>query len=85
MHNADGEDTSTFDHGEDIFFEFDYLVKRSVERLTFCYTLTNAEGLEIFMSDKQDPANVVNSEIGTTISPCASRTRAFWAEVRALR
>jgi teichoic acid transport system ATP-binding protein len=64
MHNAEGEETSTFEYGEDICFEFDYHVKRTVERLTFCYTLTNAEGLEIFMSDKQAPENVVNSEIG---------------------
>jgi teichoic acid transport system ATP-binding protein len=64
MFNAAGEKTSTFDFGEDILFEFDYEVKQPMDRLTFCYTLTDSEDVEIFMSDKQDPANQVNTEIG---------------------
>jgi hypothetical protein len=64
MRNAAGERTSTFAFGEDIYFEFDYYVKRPMNRLTFCYTLTNSEDLEIYMSDKQNPDNTINSEIG---------------------
>ncbi len=64
MFNGEGEKTSSFDYGGDIFFEFDYQVKRRIDRLTFCYTLTNSEGLEIFMSDKQSPDNALKSEIG---------------------
>ncbi|NTU71142.1 MAG: ABC transporter ATP-binding protein [Coriobacteriia bacterium] len=56
--------SNTFDFREDILFEFDYYVKRPIERLTFCYTIKNSEGLEMFMSDKQDPDAVINSEIG---------------------
>jgi teichoic acid transport system ATP-binding protein len=64
MFNAADERTSTFDVGEDIWFEFDYEVKQPMDRLTFCYTLTDAEGMEIFMSDKQDPSNAIHTEIG---------------------
>ena len=64
MFNAAGERTSTFEFGEDIWFEFDYDVRRPIEKLTFCYTLTDSAGVEVFMSDKRDPANLLNTEIG---------------------
>ena len=64
MFNSDGKSSTTFGYGDDIFFEFDYFVKRPMGRLTFCYTLTNSEGFEIFMSDKQGPDNLLNSEMG---------------------
>ncbi len=62
----DGNDVNTrlFDYGDDIHFEFTYEVKRPIEKLTFCYTIRNAEQLEVYMADKQNPANVVSSEIG---------------------
>ena len=64
LFNVQGKRTSSFEYGEDIYFEFDYHVKQRIDRLTFCYTLTNSEGLEIFMSDKQSPDNAIDSEIG---------------------
>jgi teichoic acid transport system ATP-binding protein len=64
MFNSKDERTSTFGYREDVFFEFDYYVKRPMKRLTFCYTLTNSEDLEIYMSDKQNPENLLNCEIG---------------------
>lgn len=64
MFNAAAKGTTAFDYGEDVFFEFDYYVKRPIDRLTFAYTLTTSEGYEIYMSDKQDPANRLNSEVG---------------------
>ena len=30
-------------------------MKRPVERLTFCFTIRNAEQLEVYMADKQQP------------------------------
>ena len=62
----DANDTATrlFDYGDDIYFEFTYEVKRPIEKLTFCYTIRNAEQLEVYMADKQNPANVVSSEVG---------------------
>ena len=65
MFNAAGERTSTFEFGQDIWFEFDYDVRRPIERLTFCYSLTDSEGTDIFMSDKRDPANLLSTEMGT--------------------
>lgn len=65
LFNAAGEKTKTFAYGEDIYFEFDYVVKRPMNRLTFSYTITNSEDLEIYMSDKQNPGNALNSEVGT--------------------
>jgi teichoic acid transport system ATP-binding protein len=64
MYNAENEDTNNFDYGSDVFFEFTYIVKRPIEKLTFCYTIRNAEALEVYMADKRNPANVVESEIG---------------------
>jgi len=58
------EKTNIFDYGDDIFFEFNYTVKRPVEKLTFCYTIRNAEQLEVYMADKQNPANVISNEVG---------------------
>ena len=64
MHDGNGVDTRLFEYGDDIHFEFTYEVKRPIEKLTFCYTIRNAEQLEVYMADKQNPANVVSSEIG---------------------
>ncbi len=64
MYDGDDVDTRLFDYGDDIHFEFTYEVKRPIEKLTFCYTIRNAEQLEVYMADKQNPANVVSSEIG---------------------
>lgn len=64
MLNADDKSTQTFGYGEDIYFEFDYIVKRQMNRLTFCYTLADSEGYEIYMSDKQSPDNLLDSEMG---------------------
>ena len=65
MLDAAGERTTTFDYGDDVFFEFTYTVKHPIDALTFCYTIRNAEALEVYMADKRNPANVVNSEVGT--------------------
>jgi teichoic acid transport system ATP-binding protein len=64
MFKADGRSAATFAYGEDIYFEFDYIVKRPMERLTLCFTITNSESLEIYMSDKQSPDNLVDSSEG---------------------
>ncbi len=64
MFNANDEDTTTFEYGEDILFEFDYIVKRPIDRLTFCYTLRDAGQEEIFMADKQSRDNAIDTSIG---------------------
>jgi len=64
MIDAEGEATDTFDYGEDMFFEFDYVVKRPIERLTFCYTLRDAGQDEIYMADKRSPANAIANTVG---------------------
>ena len=64
MLDSAGKVATTFTHGEDIAFEFRYTVKRPTERLTFCFTVRNAEYLEVFMADKQNAANVIASTEG---------------------
>ena len=64
MFREGGDTSKQFEYGDDIYFEFDYEVKRPIEKLTFCYTIRNAEQLEVYMADKQNPANVVASELG---------------------
>ena len=64
MFDRNDVNTRLFEYGDDIYFEFAYEVKRPIEKLTFCYTLRNAEQLEVYMADKQNPANVVSSQIG---------------------
>jgi teichoic acid transport system ATP-binding protein len=64
MFDAKDQDTTTFQYGEDIYFRFKYIVKKPIERLTFCFTIKNSEKIEIYMSDKQDPNHAVNSEVG---------------------
>lgn len=65
MFNESDATTNRFEFDEDVFFEFTYIVKRPIERLTFCYTVRNAELLEVYMADKQNPNNEVSSEVGT--------------------
>lgn len=65
MRNIAGEPATTFTYGDDIVFEFDYTVKRPIETLTFCYTVRNAEQMEVYMADKRNPANTVDSSPGT--------------------
>ena len=65
MYNDAGKDTDVFDYGEDVLFEFSYTVKRPIDRLTFCYTIRNSETYEVYMADKQNVANIVNSTVGT--------------------
>ncbi len=64
MFDETGKSTTSFGYGDDVFFEFRYIVKRATEQLTFCYTLRDSERREIFMADKQNEANVINSEVG---------------------
>ena len=64
MFNDADDKTNRFDYGDNINFEFKYIVKRPIEKMTFCYTIRNAEQLEVYMADKQNPANRINSEIG---------------------
>lgn len=63
--NADGAVTSIFEQGEDIVLEFTYEVKRPVSQLTFTYTITNAEDVEVFCSDKRSPQHGLSTEPGT--------------------
>jgi teichoic acid transport system ATP-binding protein len=63
--SAAGIVTNTFEQGEDIFLEFTYEVKKPITRLTFTYTLTNSEDVEIFASDKQSPDHGLATSIGT--------------------
>ena len=64
MFDSAGETTQTFSYGEDLSFEFKYVVRKPVDRLTFCFTVRNAEHLEIFMADKQNAANEIGSTLG---------------------
>jgi teichoic acid transport system ATP-binding protein len=64
MHDEKDEDTTEFAFGDDIYFEFTYIVKRPIERLTFCFTVRNAEQLEVYMADKRNPDNTISSEVG---------------------
>lgn len=64
MSGADGEKRNEFTYGEDILFEFTYIVKRPIERLTFCFTIRNAEQLEVFMADKRNDDNIIASTVG---------------------
>ncbi|MBN2405288.1 MAG: ABC transporter ATP-binding protein [Coriobacteriia bacterium] len=64
MLNQAGEKTTNFKYGEDVLFEFRYEVKRPVEKLTFCFTVRNAEYHEVFMADKQNPDNTIASNVG---------------------
>jgi len=64
MFNDAGADTDTFGFGEDVCFEFDYIVKRPVDRLTFCFTIRNAERHEVYMADKNSPDNAIDASIG---------------------
>ena len=64
MFGADDQSSTTFKYGDDIFFEFEYEVKRPIERLTFCYTVRNAEQLDVYAADKQSVVNTINSEVG---------------------
>jgi teichoic acid transport system ATP-binding protein len=61
--DADRE-TDSFGFGEDILFEFDYTVKRPMERLTFCFTIRNAERHEVYMADKNNPADAIDACLG---------------------
>lgn len=63
--DAEGEPTTFFEHGEDIFLEFTYIVKRALPRLTFTYTIHNSENVEIFASDRQSPGLALDTSIGT--------------------
>jgi teichoic acid transport system ATP-binding protein len=64
MFDADGQNTTTFSFGEDVYYELTYEVKRPIERLNFAYTIRNAEQLEVFMNDKQSADYVLKSDIG---------------------
>lgn len=64
MFTSEGRKTRQFSYGEDIWFEFDYEVKRPIERLTFNFSLADAGEHEIFTSDKQSADNVVASTAG---------------------
>lgn len=59
-----GKPTTTFVHRDDLSFEFRYTVKKPVDKLTFCFTVRNAEHMEIFMADKQNPRNEIASSVG---------------------
>ncbi|HCX65062.1 MAG TPA: ABC transporter ATP-binding protein [Eubacteriaceae bacterium] len=61
--NSNNEETKVFSFGEDIHYEFDYLVKRPIQKLKFCITIRDAEYNEIFGSDKQSDNHIVNSEM----------------------
>lgn len=62
--DGEGEPTTFFEHGEDIFLEFTYIVKRPLPKLTFTYTIHNSEDVEIFASDRQSPKLALNTELG---------------------
>ncbi|MFT4109614.1 ABC transporter ATP-binding protein [Propionicimonas sp.] len=62
--NAEGTPTSTFLHGEDVFLELSYTVKRPVPQLTFTYTIHNSENVEVFASDRQSPQLALDSSPG---------------------
>jgi teichoic acid transport system ATP-binding protein len=64
MFNEAGETTRHFQYGEDILFEFDYHVKHAIEKLTFNFTVRNAEEIEVFAGDKQSADNVIDSGVG---------------------
>ena len=65
MVGAVEHDVPTFKMGEDICFEFTYTIKEALEALRFCYSLTNAEEIEVFGSDRNDESVIVDSSVGT--------------------
>jgi len=58
-------DVPTFRMGEDIDFELTYTIKEPLETLRFCYSLANAEEIEVFGSDRHDESVIVDSSVGT--------------------
>lgn len=63
--NAAGASCSMFGHGEDIYLELTYIVKRAIAKLTFTYSIHNAENVEIFASDRQSPRFGLDTAVGT--------------------
>jgi len=64
MYNAADKRTDVFKMGEDIYYEFDYEVKRPLAGLRFCYLIRNAEDVVIFQSDEQDDNALIDSSLG---------------------
>ncbi len=65
MLNEAGEATDTFKCGEDVTVCFDYEVKRPIEQLNFGITVRDAEEQEIFLSERRNEQQRLNSEVGT--------------------
>ena len=63
--NASGGRTTTFVHGEDIYLHLGYTVKRPQAQLTFTYTITNSEDVEVFASDRRSPMLALDPSPGT--------------------
>ena len=64
LKNSAGEECNTFAAGEDVFFEFTYNVKQPINDLMLSYVIRNAEDIEIFGSNKQDPTKKLDQTIG---------------------
>ncbi len=64
MSGALGDGVPTFKLGEDICYEFTYNVKEPLDKLRFCFSIANAEEIEIFGSDKRSEAAVIDSSVG---------------------
>ncbi len=62
--DAFGEPTTFFPHGEDIYLEFTYVVKRELPILTFTYSIRNSEKVEVFASDPQSPKLGLDTSVG---------------------
>lgn len=62
--DAYGEPTTFFTHGEDIYLELTYIVKRELPILTFTYSIKNSEKVEVFASDPQSPRLGLDTSVG---------------------
>mgnify|MGYP000886974883 CR=1 FL=1 len=63
--NSQGEKTSKFQFGEEITFQVNYEIKKTMEDLVWCFTIRDAETNEIFGSDKKSHQNALINTIGT--------------------
>lgn len=63
--NSQGKKTNKFQFGEEITFQVNYEIKKTMEDLIWCFTIRDAETNEIFGSDKKSPQNTLINTIGT--------------------
>jgi teichoic acid transport system ATP-binding protein len=63
--NSKGEETNVFDYREDISYSFDYIVKKPMTGLKWCFTIRDAEYGEIYGSDKRSENHLLKNDLDT--------------------